>query len=139
MQMVRMYHKVSPTMLSLTIWWGTNLMGPTQGPTNHGTWGGRKETCGGWKETSWMGPYIKFEINPMPLNPSSMAQKFNKSILKRRRKRFDPPSDGPIHSNRYKLNGTNVIQGVSCVQMVWMYQKVSPRPSPYNKVRNGCI
>ena len=49
-------------------------MGPTLGPIDHGT-------CGGWEETSWMRPYIKFGVNPMPLTPSSMAHKFNEFIL----------------------------------------------------------
>ena len=55
--------------------WGTNSMGPTLGPTDHGT-------CGGLKETSWMSPYIKFGVNPMPLTPSFVTHKFNNFTLK---------------------------------------------------------
>lgn len=34
------------------------------------------------KETSWMRPYIIFEVNLMPITPSSVAHKFNNFILK---------------------------------------------------------
>ena len=33
-------------------------------------------------KTSWMSPYIKFRVNPMPLAPPSVANKFNDFILK---------------------------------------------------------
>ena len=57
-----------------------------ESPTDHGT-------CGGWKETFWMGTYIKFGVNPMPLTPSSVALKFNDFILKKKLtsiQRFNP-------------------------------------------------
>ena len=71
----------SPTDLNIehidVNWGGTNLMEPTYSSTDH-------EICEGWKEKSWMGPYIKFGVNPMPLTPSSMAHKFNNFILKKK-------------------------------------------------------
>ena len=55
-----------------------------------------------------------------------MAYKFNGFILN---KKFDPQSNGPVHSDWWKLNGSSVIQGVPYVSMVWVDHKVSPTTS----------
>eukprot|EP00268_Persea_americana_P015357 TRINITY_DN1704_c1_g5_i1.p1 TRINITY_DN1704_c1_g5~~TRINITY_DN1704_c1_g5_i1.p1 ORF type:complete len:121 (+),score=1.68 TRINITY_DN1704_c1_g5_i1:175-537(+) len=81
-------------------------------------------------KTFWMGPNIKSRVNNKPLIPSSMAHKFNNIILN---KNIDLQSDGQVNSDRWKLHTSSVIQGVSCMWVVWIDYKASPTmcPSPY--------
>ena len=66
----------------LTYYVRTFLLGPIVGLI----WGWDQ---GGWKDLCETTPTIKFDPNPMPLTPSSVAHKFNGFIFK---KLFNPRS-----------------------------------------------
>ena len=86
---------------------GVPIVGPTWG-WDHEIW---KDLCGTTMR-------IKFVLNTMPLNPSSMTHKFNGFVLK---KKFNPPSNGPVHPDRCHTSGLVTIGGVPiCARFEWV-------------------